>query len=130
MGTLHVYRLSLIYIYRFKITVNIINVFKNLKIFYTLDIHFLAEINNEWETIGTALDVQLSVLCGLQHSNVDNRVKRIRVIRSSLDTMSTETTWNVIIKIIEGPIVNHCTTGIKIRKFFAEQYNVTWVDYI
>ena len=28
--------------------------------------------------------------------------------------MSTETTWNIIIKVIEGPIVNHCTTGMKI----------------
>ena len=126
----------------FKITVNIINTF--LKFFYILDIedilakkpkqsdlvHFLAEINDEWETIGTALDVQSSVLRGLQHSNEDNTVKLIRVIRSWLDTMPTETTWKLVIAAIEGPIVNHCATGMKIRKFLAKQYKVTWVDYI
>ena len=63
-------------------------------------------------------------LCGLQHSNEDNRVKLIRVIRSRLDTMSTEITWNVIIKIIEGPVVNHFTTGMKICKFLAQLYEV------
>ena len=68
------------------------------------------------------MDVQSSVLCGLQHSNEDNRVKLIRVIRSWLDTMSTEITWNVIIKIIEGPIVNNCTTGMKICKSLAQLY--------
>ena len=126
----------------FKITVNIINTF--LKFFYTLDIedilakkpkqsdlvHFLAEINDKWETIGTALDVQSSVLRGLRHSNEDNTVKLIRVIGSWLDTMPTETTWKVVIAAIEGPIVNHRATGMEIRKFLAKQYNVTWVDYI
>ena len=126
----------------FKITVNIINTF--LKFFYILDIedilakkpkqsdlvHFLAEINDEWETIGTALDVQSSVLRGLQHSNEGNRVKLIRVIGSWLDTMPTEITWKLVIAAIEGPIVNHRATGMEIRKFLAKQYNVTWVDYI
>ena len=76
------------------------------------------------------MDVQSSVLRDLQHSNEDNTVKLIRVIRSWLDTMPTETTWKLVIAAIEGPIVNHRATGMEIRKFLAKQYNVTWVDYI
>ena len=90
----------------------------------------IAGINNKWEKIGTALDVQSSVLCGLQQSNLDDTTRLIRVIRSWLDTMPTETTWKVVITAIEGSIVNHRATRMEIRKFLAKKYNVTWVDHI
>ena len=62
--------------------------------------------------------------------NDDSTIKLIGVIRCWQNTMPTEITWKVVIAAIEGRIVNHCATGMEIRKFLAKQYKVTWVDYI
>ena len=82
----------------------------------------LADIDYKWEKIGTALDVPEKVLGSLRRSIVDDdTIKLIRVIGNWFDTMPTEVTWKTILTAIEGPIVKHCATGMKIREFLAKQ---------
>ena len=88
-------------------------------------INLLAVIKNEWEKIGIALKVEESDLGDVRQKQ-DSTIKLIGVIRTWQNTMPTEITWNVVIKAIEGPIVNHRATGMEIRKFLSKKYNVSF----
>ena len=61
-----------------------------------------------------------------QRQKEESMIKLIGVIRCWQRTMSTEITWKVVIAVIEGPIVDHHATGMKICEFLARKYNVTF----
>ena len=83
-------------------------------------VNLLIGIRHEWETIGTALNIETSVLGDLRQSNLDSKVKLIRVIENWLETMPTDiTTWQRVLDAIEGPIVNNRVVGKKIREYLG-----------
>lgn len=79
-------------------------------------VNLLIGIRHEWEAIGTALDIETSVLSDLRQSNVDNKVKLIRIIENWFETMPTDITWQTVLDAIEGPIVENRAVGKKIRE--------------
>ena len=80
----------------------------------------LTDIEYEWDKIGIALEVEDRVLGGLNRSHDDNTAKLITVLRSWMDTFSSNRTWNVVLDAVEGPVVKRLTTALKIRKFLAK----------
>ena len=59
------------------------------------------------------------VLGSCTHSYEDDGNKLSTVIESWVDTMVTDVTWETVIAAVEGPIVNHKSTAVKIRDFLA-----------
>ena len=80
----------------------------------------LADINYEWETIGVALKVQESVLGCLRYSSQSDKIKMIRLVQSWIDAIPSEVSWLTVIQAVEGPIVNHISTAMKIRQYLAK----------
>ena len=80
----------------------------------------LADINYEWETIGVALKVQECVLGSLRYSSQSDKIKMIRVVQSWIDAIPSEVSWLTVIEAVEGPIVNHISTAMKIRQYLAK----------
>ena len=60
------------------------------------------------------------VLGSCTHSYEDDGNKLDTVIESWVDTMVTDVTWETIIAAVEGPIVKHKSTAVKIRYFLAK----------
>ena len=79
----------------------------------------LVDIDYCWEKIGIALKVEHRVLADLFLRCEDNTFKLARVLRSWMDQMPTNITWEEVLTAIEGPIVKHPSTSVKIRKFLA-----------
>ena len=80
----------------------------------------LADINYEWEIIGVALEVQEGVLGGLRYSNQSDKIKMSRVVRSWMDAIPSEISWLTVIEAVEGPVVNHPSTAMKMRQYLAK----------
>ena len=80
----------------------------------------LADINYEWETIGVALKVQEGVLGSLRYSSQSDKIKMIRVVQSWIDAIPSKLSWLAVIEAVEGPIVNHPSTAMKIRQYLAK----------
>ena len=78
------------------------------------------DIDFEWDKIGIALEVEHSVLGALRWNNEDNTAKLITVLRSWLNTFPSTCTWDVVLTAVEGPIVKHPSTAMKIRQFLAK----------
>ena len=79
----------------------------------------LTDIKYEWKKIGWALEVGRGVLGSCTHSYEDDGNKLSTVIESWVDTMVTDVTWETVIAAVEGPIVNHKSTTLKISDFLA-----------
>ena len=80
----------------------------------------LSDIEYDWKKIGLALEVQRNVLEGCSNSPEDNGNKLMKVIRSWVDTMPTDVTWEVVIDTVESCIVKHNSTAMKIREFVGK----------
>ena len=80
----------------------------------------LADINYEWEIIGVALKVQEGVLGSLCYSSQSDKIKMSRVVRSWMDAIPSEVTWLTVIEAVEGPVVNHPSTAMKMRQYLAK----------
>ena len=60
------------------------------------------------------------VLGNCTHSYDNDGNKLITVIESWVDTMVTDVTWETVIAAVQGPIVNHKSTAVKICDFLAK----------
>ena len=80
----------------------------------------LADINYEWETIGVALNVQEAVLGGLRYGSQSDKIKMMRVVQSWINAIPSEVSWLTVIKAVEGPIVNHPATAMKMQQYLAK----------
>ena len=94
-------------------------------------VSLLADIEYEWQKIGVALEVEDHVLSSLCRENEDTTAKFITVLRSWMDTCPVGScTWYIVLTVVEGPIVKHPSTAMKIRQFLAKseiqsRYGVT-----
>ena len=66
------------------------------------------------------MEVGCGVLGSCTHSSEEDGNKLDTVIESWVDTMVTDVTWETVIAAVEGPIVNHKSTAVKIRDFLAK----------
>ena len=67
--------------------------------------------------IGTALEVKSGDLDSLKYSNNPVEENLAIVISTWLDKHAKETTWEVLLKAVEGKIVESQQTGLNIREF-------------
>ena len=79
----------------------------------------LVDIDCDWKKIGIALKVEHRVLADLFTSREDNTAKLAEVLRSWMDKMPTNITWEVVLTAVKGPIVKHPSTAMKMQKFLA-----------
>ena len=70
-------------------------------------LQLLADISDQWEEIGLAIDIPQYVLTSLRMSPKSNIVKLSQVLQYWMDTQFSPVTWEKIISAIEGPIVNN-----------------------
>ena len=70
--------------------------------------------------IGVALEVEHNVLESLSQSNKSNSTRLHEVLKSWMNTMSSDVTWETIIEALEAPVLNHNLTAGKIRQFLSD----------
>ena len=80
-------------------------------------IEILMPIKNKWYMIGVALEVSSGDLNSIQDSKSSVEVNLANMIDKWLDTHAKKATWEVLLKAVEGKIVDSQQTGQKIRKF-------------
>ena len=74
-------------------------------------------IKNKWYMIGVALEVGSADLDCLQDSKSSVEVNLANMIGKWLDTRAKQATWEVLLKAVEGKIVDNQQTGQDICKF-------------
>ena len=77
----------------------------------------LMPIKDKWYLIGVSLDVKPGDLESLKISNNSTDMNLSIVISKWLEKKANETSWEVLLEEIEGPIVNNLQIGDNIRKF-------------
>ena len=80
-------------------------------------VEVLMPIKNKWYIIGVALEVSSADLESLKDSNNPVEVNLANMIGKWLDRHAKEATWEVLLKAVEGKIVDSRQTGQKIRDF-------------
>ena len=82
-------------------------------------LNLLADINNKWKDIGLALSLPQNFIEGLEKVLDSDNVKLSKVITEWIDTMPSPVTWETIISVVEGPIVNNQRKANDIRQHLA-----------
>ena len=83
-------------------------------------LELLADIQHKWYEIGLALHVGEPVLENLAGKNNSDIANLDHVIRSWMDTMNSDITWQTIIKAVGGRIVKNRATADMICSFLAQ----------
>ena len=87
------------------------------------DIHQLYNIlcendcSHKWEEIGIALKLPHGKIVSLRNSQLSDEMKLYNVLQLWMEQMSTPCTWENIINVIKGPIVNKISVANQISKF-------------
>ena len=76
----------------------------------------LADISNEWYTVGLALKVDTDFLESLESSQKKDIVKLSKVIHKWITTESSPVNWDTVIEAIEGDCVKNKRKANEIRK--------------
>ena len=79
----------------------------------------LAEIQSQWSTLGTALNVPEEMLPVNQQSVPDN-VKLKATLQAWIDTRSSPVTWKTVMEAVKSPIINNRRVGDEIRKYLCQ----------
>ena len=82
----------------------------------------LADISNEWYTVGLALKVNIDFLETLESSSKNDLVKLSKVIHKWITTESSPVNWNTVIEAIERD-VNNKRKANQIRKHINKGKN-------
>ena len=80
----------------------------------------LMPIKDKWYLIGVSLEVTTGDLDSLKISNNPTEMNLSFVISKWLEKKANETTWEVLLEEMEGPIVNNFQIGDNIRKFLKK----------
>ena len=78
-------------------------------------VELLPDMDYQWYEIGEALHVSFSVLSGLRISQEANKVKLGEVIHIWQISQASPFTWETVISVIEGRIVNNLAKANDIR---------------
>ena len=80
-------------------------------------VEVLMPIRSKWYIIGTTLGVSEADLDNIKYSNKPVEEKVANMIGTWLDKCPKDTTWEALLKAVEGKTVNSQRTGQMIRKF-------------
>ena len=80
-------------------------------------VEVLMPIKNKWYMIGVALEISSGDLDSLKFSNNSVDENLAYLIGTWLDKHGKEATWDVLLKAVEGNIVDSQQTGQKIHGF-------------
>ena len=88
------------------------------------DVHkLLADISNEWYTVGLPLKVDTDFLESLESSPKKEIVKLSKVIHKWITTESSPVNWSTLIEAIEGDYVKNKQKANKIREHINKGKN-------
>ena len=85
----------------------------------------MAEIDQNWHQIGTALGVPFGKLQGMQINPGANTSRLTEVIDLWHKNKKRSATWSMVLEAVEGPIVNNQLIGQKIREWLAKEPQFT-----
>ena len=83
-------------------------------------VEVLMPIKDKWYMVGTALDVSSADLDSLKCSNNPVEENLTKMLGIWLDKRAKEATWEVLLKAVEGNIVQSQQTGQNIREFLKK----------
>lgn len=79
-------------------------------------LNLLANISNNWYDIGLGFGIDQNNLESIKNEMGSDNTKLSKVIECWISTQSSPVTWETVISVIEGPIVNNRTKANEIRK--------------
>ena len=86
-------------------------------------LNLLASAAARWEDIGSGLKVAAGAIESLQQSNKRPINKLSEVLQTWMDTWCSSVTWENIIGVVGGPIVDKQNEAQAMRDFLAKDEN-------
>jgi hypothetical protein len=86
-------------------------------------VHALAEISNEWECIGLALEVPQDDLDSIKRNEPNDRLRLSKMLQAWMD-MSINVTWETIVEAVQGPIVKKKLHANKILNEYVSRPDI------
>ena len=83
----------------------------------------LTAIDASWRSIGNGLNLSYNDLQGFAESNKCNQVRLEHVLEKwlNMDGQATPATWETIIDVVKGPLVENKALAIKIYQDLKEE---------
>ena len=86
-------------------------------------LNLLAPIADKWKEIGKGLGIAPGPINGVEQNNKGNINRLSGILQIWKDTWTSPVTWENIIKVVEGPIVDKKNEAQAMRDFLAKDEN-------
>ena len=83
----------------------------------------LASIKAKWSELGEGLCVPDGDIESIRLRSVNDEGKLSAVLQKWMDTMKSPVTWEKIIEVVEGPLVQKAAIAVQIRSFLSQEKN-------
>ena len=80
-------------------------------------VELLDPVCTEWDVIGCQLGVNIEIIDDV---NKSDETKLKEVIEKWVETKSTPTTWNKIIEVVKGPVIQSPDVARKIQEYLEQ----------
>ena len=81
----------------------------------------LASIKAKWSELGEGLCVDDGDIESIRLSNLSDQGKLSAVLQKWMDTMKSPVTWEKMIEVVQGPLVQKATVAVQIRSFLSQE---------
>ena len=81
----------------------------------------LASIKAKWSELGEGLCVDDGDIESIRQSTLRDEGKLSAVLQKWMDTMKTPVTWEKIIEVVQGPLVQKAVVAAQIRSFLSQE---------
>ena len=81
----------------------------------------LASIKAKWSELGEGLCVDDGDIESIRLSNLSDQGKLSAVLQKWMDTMKSPVTWEKMIEVVQGPLVQKATVAVQIRSFLLQE---------
>ena len=82
-------------------------------------LQLLSDISENWREIGEAINVSLDFLLSLKLSNKENYYNLVEVIEQWMLFRPSPFTWEQVISVVQGPIVNNKRKAKEILEYLG-----------
>ena len=76
----------------------------------------LAPVSSKWDLLGDQLGVEHNFIAGLKNSNKSDQTRLTEILQKWIEMKPTPVTWDNIIKVVGGPVVQNQNVAITIQK--------------
>lgn len=80
-------------------------------------VQLLAPISARWDLLGVQLGVEENFIEGLKNCEKAYETKLTEVLQKWINTKSTPVTWEKVIEVVKGPVVQKVNVAVTIQEY-------------